>query len=374
MEIIVQILSASWEVFRESAAYMLFGFFVAGIFHVFIQPQKIARRLGKGRVKPVLLSALAGVPIPLCSCGVVPAAAELKRRGANSGATLSFLISTPESGMDSIPVTYALMDPVITVMRPVAAFVTAVVAGIAENSFVARKALGQAPVRDADAKACGCSCGTAAPETVDPSRPPLAERIVAGLKYAFLDLLGDIGKWFLLGVLMAGVISFLIPETLFDHYLDDNFTAMAVMLLAGLPMYVCATSSTPIAAALVLKGLNPGAALVFLLSGPATNIASLSMVAGLLGRRSLMIYLASIVTCSLLFGVLTDALYHGLGITAKASAGQAAEILPYHFELGAAVLLAVLLAVSIWKSYNNRSSCSAGRDKESLTETCRNGV
>ena len=135
MNIIIGILTAAWQVFLESSVYMLFGFFVAGILYVFFKPEKVGRYLGKGRVRPVLLSALAGIPIPLCSCGVVPAAAGLKRQGANKGATLSFLIATPETGMDSIPITYALMDPVITVMRPVAAFITAIVAGIIENIF-----------------------------------------------------------------------------------------------------------------------------------------------------------------------------------------------------------------------------------------------
>jgi hypothetical protein len=130
-----QILAASWHVFLESAVYMLFGFFFAGLLYVFVKPETISRYLGKGKVRSVFLSALAGIPIPLCSCGVVPAAAGLKRQGASNGATLSFLISTPESGIDSIPITYALMDPVITLVRPVAALITAIVAGITENFF-----------------------------------------------------------------------------------------------------------------------------------------------------------------------------------------------------------------------------------------------
>ena len=178
------------------------------------------------------------------------------------------------------------------------------------------------------------------------------------MKYAFVDLLGDIGKWFILGILLAGLISYLIPDTLFESYLTNNFIAMLVMLMVGLPMYVCATSSTPIAAALVLKGLNPGAALVFLLAGPATNIASLSMVSGLLGKRSLLIYLGSIAACSLALGVVTDMIYFGIGITAKASAGQAAEIFPYYVEYAGAAVLAILLAFAIWKNYKEPGACS----------------
>ncbi|MBW2193274.1 MAG: SO_0444 family Cu/Zn efflux transporter, partial [Deltaproteobacteria bacterium] len=286
MRMILEILTASWHVFQESAIFMLFGFFFAGVLYVFIKPETIGRYLGKGKVRSVFLSALAGIPIPLCSCGVVPAAAGLKKQGANNGATLSFLISTPESGVDSIPLTYALMDPVITIIRPVAAFITAIVAGITENFFNRPDGApdSPSPVTCADDDGCGCKNSTS--DKSNPAKASMTAKILAGLKYAFVDLLGDIGKWFIVGILLAGMITYFIPDTVFESYLSNNFIAMLVMLAAGMPMYVCATSSTPIAAALVLKGLNPGAALVFLLAGPATNIASLSMVSGLLGRKS----------------------------------------------------------------------------------------
>jgi uncharacterized protein len=358
MNIIIEILAAAWQVFLESSIYMLFGFFVAGILYVFFKPEKVSRYLGKGRVRPVLLSALAGIPIPLCSCGVVPAAAGLKRQGANSGATLSFLISTPESGMDSIPITYALMDPVITVMRPVAAFITAIVAGTIENFFGKSGRKPKNTLHNSCSASGNHSCNGPSLIPLNPAKISLSAKIVIGLKYAFVDLLGDIGKWFIAGILLAGLISYLIPDTLFESYLTNNFIAMLVMLMAGLPMYVCATSSTPIAAALVLKGLNPGAALVFLLAGPATNIASLSMVSGLLGKRSLLIYLGSIAVCSLALGIVTDMLYSGIGITAQASAGQAAEIFPYYVEYAGAAVLAILLAFAIWKNYKEPGACS----------------
>ncbi|MBL7179114.1 MAG: SO_0444 family Cu/Zn efflux transporter [Pseudomonadota bacterium] len=357
MNIIINILYASWQIFLESAVYMLFGFFVAGVLYVFLKPEKIGRYLGRGKVRSVFLSALAGIPIPLCSCGVVPAAAGLKRQGANNGATLSFLISTPESGMDSIPITYALMDPVITVIRPVAAFITAIVAGTAEN-FFGNSDDESKPALPSSCSASGeCGCNGSSSNPSEPTAISLTARMISGLKYAFVDLLGDIGKWFIVGVLLAGLISCFIPDTLFESYLANHFIAMLVMLLVGLPMYVCATSSTPIAAALVLKGLNPGAALVFLLAGPATNIASLCMVSGLLGKRSLLIYLGSIAVCSLVLGFFTDMLYFGIGVTAKASAGKATEIFPYYVEFAGAAVLAILLAFAIWKNYKGQGSC-----------------
>ncbi|MFC1830242.1 SO_0444 family Cu/Zn efflux transporter [Thermodesulfobacteriota bacterium] len=352
-------LTASWHVFEASAIYMLFGFFFAGVLYVFIKPETIGRYLGKGRIRSVFLSALAGIPIPLCSCGVVPAAAGLKKQGANNGATLSFLISTPESGVDSIPLTYALMDPVITLIRPVSAFITAIVAGITEN-FFNRSADGvsnpPSPVTCATDGDCGCSNSTS--DNNKPTKNSMTAKIMAGLKYAFVDLLGDIGKWFLVGIFLAGLITYFIPDNVFESYLSNNFIAMLVMLAVGMPMYVCATSSTPIAAALVLKGLNPGAALVFLLAGPATNIASLSMVSGLLGRRSLFIYLGSIAVCSLTLGLLTDLLYFGIGISAKATAGQFSEIFPHQIELAGAAVLTALLLFAFYHSFKGHTSCA----------------
>lgn len=355
---IYQIFAASWHIFLESAVYMLFGFFFAGLLYIFLKPETIARYLGKGKIRSVLLSALAGIPIPLCSCGVVPAAAGLKKQGANNGATLSFLISTPESGVDSIPITYALMDPVITLVRPLSAFITAIVAGITENFFNQSTDVSGDAVPEACSISGACGCKNTGVDQSESAKTPLPVRIFSGLKYAFVDLLGDIGKWFIIGVFLAGLITYFVPDNLFESYLSNNYLAMLVMLVVGMPMYVCATSSTPIAAALVLKGLNPGAALVFLLAGPATNIASLSMVSGLLGRRSLFIYLGSIAVCSLVLGTLTDMLYYGIGITARATAGQFSEIFPYSVELTGAVVLSALLLFAFYNRFREKSACS----------------
>ena len=350
MSIIISILSASWHVFYESAVYMLFGFFIAGILYVFIKPETVTRYLGEGRVRPVLLAALAGIPIPLCSCGVLPAAAGLKRQGANNGATMSFLISTPESGIDSIPLTFALLDPIIAIIRPIAAFITAIVTGLFENVLLPSKSSSD-NIPEVVCSGSGGCCGITVLESqADPVKKPFIGKIVAGLKFAFVDLLGDIGKWFLLGILLAGIITYMIPDSFFQSYLNNNFTAMLVMLMSGIPMYVCATASTPIAAALVLKGLSPGAALVFLLAGPATNIASISMISGLFGKKSLLIYLSSIAICSIVLGLFTDMIYYGMGISAMATAGKAADIIPYYIQISSAVILAVLIIFAFCQS------------------------
>jgi uncharacterized membrane protein YraQ (UPF0718 family) len=349
MNIIISILGASWEVFYESAVYMLFGFFIAGILYVFIKPETVGRYLGKGRVRPVLLAALAGIPIPLCSCGVLPAAAGLKRQGANNGATMSFLISTPESGVDSIPLTFALLDPIIALIRPIAAFITAIVTGLFENVLFPSKNSSDNTPEVVCSGSGGCCGITVLENQAEQVKKSFIAKIVSGLKFAFVDLLGDIGKWFLLGVILAGIITYMIPDSLFESYLHNNFTAMLVMLVAGIPMYVCATASTPIAAALVLKGLNPGAALVFLLAGPATNVASISMISSLFGKKSLLIYLSSIAICSIVLGFFTDMLYYGMGISATATVGQAAEIIPYYIQIGSAVILAALIIFALYQ-------------------------
>jgi len=265
---------------------------------------------------------------------VVPAVAGLKRQGASKGAVLSFLIATPETGADSIPLTYALMDPLMAIIRPVAAFITAVTAGIAQNL------LGNGAA-DPDAPLPGIVLNAV------PIRPPLIARIRMGVRYAFSDLLVEIAPSFIAGLLLAGAIMVWIPETFVEAYLGNPWTAMGAMLVIGLPLYVCATSSTPIAAAFILKGINPGAALVFLLVGPATNAASLTMVSGMLGRRSVSIYLMAVIGCSLALGLMTDQIYGVLGMSPVASAGQAREFIPDAAKTVAAFGLLALMAPAL---------------------------
>ncbi len=362
-------LAAAWYVFFESSPYMLFGFFVAGIIYVFLKPEQVARYFGGRGTRPVVLSALVGVPIPLCSCGVIPAAAGLKKQGASRGATLSFLISTPETGMDSIPITYALIDPLMTVVRPIAAFFTAVVAGISENLLGRRDDIGQNVVCPVPNVTVDQPQPSPSSNALPGAGQPFTSKVADGMRYAFGELLGDIGPWFVFGVLLAGLIITLVPDNLIGGYLGNPLLAMVAMLVAGIPMYVCATSSTPIAAALILKGLNPGAALVFLLAGPATNIATLSMVSGMLGKRSVAIYLAAIVVCSFAMGLLVDYLYVTFQIQPMAVAGQAAELLPEWIKFGSAFVLMVLLGRPFWPA-RKTSKQASDQAPGSCSKTC----
>ncbi len=352
MEIIIGILRASLEIFLETAVYLLLGFLVAGILRAFLRPASVARHFRDGRITSVIYAALLGIPIPLCSCGVVPAVASLKNQGANNGASLSFLISTPESGADSIALTYSLMDPVMTVLRPISAFITAVVAGLIENFSGDSYKNSQEIIPDLTCPIDGCCDGIGCPPDLHAKHHSLWDKLTSGLHFAFDDLMADLAKWFMIGIVLAGAIAFLTPDNFLEGGRGSGILAYLTMMIIGLPMYVCATMSTPIAAALITKGLSPGAALIFLLVGPATNMATISMVWGILGGRTLFIYLLSIIGCSLVLAFGADAIYAGFGISAQAVAGASAkEIFPLWFELLCAIglgLMIVRVALRIW--------------------------
>ena len=330
---VVQVLTEGWAVLAESAPYLLFGFLAAGVLHAFVSTDAVGRHLGNSRVGSVVKAALVGIPLPLCSCGVLPAAIGLRRKGASKGATLSFLVSTPETGVDSMALTYALMGPVFAVVRPLAAFLTAVVAGVSENLWG-----DDAPPPEVKLP-CGCA------ETPLPDSAPLGARLREGLRYAFVNLLGDLAPWLGVGFLLAGLIGVLVPDAFIQTYLGQGWVPLLVMLAVGIPLYICATASTPIAAALLLKGLSPGAALVFLLVGPATNLASLSVLSGTLGLGTTARYLAAIAGTALAMGWLLDVTLPGLGAMVAAGVGGGGEIFPAGLELASALLL---VALAVW--------------------------
>jgi len=340
MDLISSIFVESWQLLLDAAPYILFGIVIGGLLKVFLSPAYVARHLGQGRFSSVFKAALFGVPLPLCSCGVLPAAAALKKQGANNGATAAFLISTPESGVDSIAVTYALLDPIMTVARPLAAFLTALAAGLTENLL--RPPKPRLAMADFSCVVDGCCDGIDCPPEIHAAHHSLAGKLLAGMRYALGELWGDLAGWFFFGLLLAGGISALIPETLITGYLSGGLGSMLLMLAFGIPLYICATASTPIAAALILKGISPGAALVFLLAGPATNMATLTVLANLLGKRTTLVYLTAIALGAILCGLAVDGVYALLSIEAKGVVGQAAEIMPYPVQLGATLLLLAL--------------------------------
>ncbi len=272
---------------------------------------------------------------------MLPAAASLKKQGANKGATTAFLISTPESGVDSIAVTYALLDPIMTVIRPVAAFVTAMFAGVLENIISFEKPDSAVKI-DNSCPVDNCCDGVDCPPQKHKRHHTRLQKIRAGVRFAVVEVWGDIVMWFFVGLLLAGTITALIPDDLMARWLGGGMPSMLLMLVFGIPLYICATASTPIAAALILKGVSPGAALVFLLVGPATNITSLSVLIGILGKKSVIRYLAVLAFMAVLFGLGIDHLYRLAGISPQAVIGEAGELVPYHFKIAASFILIVL--------------------------------
>ena len=339
---IINSLMSTWDLLMDSSIYMIAGLMFSGVIHVFLSPDTISNHLGKGRFISVIKAAVLGIPLPLCSCGVLPTAVTLKKQGANNGATTAFLISTPESGVDSISVTYALLDPIMTIARPVAAFIMATIAGMTENLFNYSEEKNIVTPDTPDNPGC-CTdndgCLSKAEENTS-----FIKKITYGLRYAFTDVWDDMAGWFFTGLLIAGFITALIPEELINRHLGGGLSSMLLMLVVGIPLYICATASTPVAAELIMKGVSPGAALVFLLAGPATNITSLTVLTGILGKRTTAIYLGSIGLFSIIFGLLVDKFYLQMNISPQAIIGNASEIVPPLLQFAGVI---VLLCISI---------------------------
>ena len=273
---------------------------------------------------------------------MLPAAASFKKQGANKGALASFLVSTPESGVDSIAVTYALLDPIMTVTRPLAAFVTGISAGFLENSLSWKSQPEQIPLVQPSVGAENEPLG---------SKTSLLVRISEGLRYGFREIWAGIAVWFFVGLFLAGVITVYMPDSLSQMILGGGIVAMLAMCLMGMPIYICATASTPIAAAFLLKGASPGAVLVFLLVGPATNMTSLSVLIRILGKMGTIRYLLVIAVVSILFGLGLDSLYQFLDIEARAVISEVRETMPYWLKLSSALILIALFLYHLWDQY-----------------------
>jgi len=397
-------ISEFWFILVESGVWLVGGFLLAGVVHVLLPRDLIARAMaGRGSL---LRAALIGVPLPLCSCSVIPVAAGLRARGASRGASAAFAISTPESGADSIAYTYAVLGPVMAVARPLAALVTALGAG----ALIAVTTTEENPATDTDraaareeptaASCCGsapppapsgcCSapqgepgahdtpaghgaaCAHASTEDTDessssacgcgsPPRPAAAGwagRAAEAVRYGWIDMPRDLGPWLVAGLALSALIGVLMPEDFLAERVGTGLGPMLLMLAAGMPVYVCATASTPVAAALVAKGLSPGAALVFLLAGPATNMATMAWVAKDLGWRALASYLTAIAVCSVAFGVALDALITrgvlGDMTTAFATMASDHEHGTGLFETVFGALLALMLLVGLLPRWARR--------------------
>lgn len=338
---------ATLDISLEAAPWLLLGLVAAGLVKAWMPESALPRWLGGKGFGPIARAALIGAPLPLCSCGVLPVAAELRREGASKGATVSFLVATPETGPDSVALSYALLGPFMAVVRPVAAVFSALAAGLLVQVLCPpdperRKPI-VAPVAVGGMGVACCPTCIGESEPI-PARPP---GLKYGLAYAFTDLFGDLAHWLLLGILVAGAMqAFLPPQSLAP--LGTGLVGMLAMMAAGIPVYVCATASTPIAAGLMMAGVSPGAALVFMLTGPATNLATLAVVRRDLGNRALAGYLGGIAAGALVAGAIADALAGAVGLDIPTQLAAAGEVMPPVVErVSGAVLAFFLLRVLV---------------------------
>jgi uncharacterized protein len=335
--ILTDIIYESWLVLGQMAPYLLFGFLAAGILSICFSPQWIERHLGRPGFRPVVNASLLGVPLPLCSCGVIPVAASIRRHGASRAATTSFLLSTPQTGVDSIAITYALLGPLFAIFRPIAAFVTGLVGGGLVQLF------GESNGEDRSAGENKHACTEAC--CADKGSRNFVWR---SLSYGFVTLPHDIGAALVFGVIVAGAISALIPNNQWQAYLGGGIVSILIMMALGVPLYVCASASVPIAAGLIHMGASPGAALAFLIAGPGTNAATITTTWKLLGRRTALLYLLTIAVSAVGCGLLLDWLY---SISAFALPDLATHV--HHHETGGgwlstfwAVVLLLVIAFS----------------------------
>ena len=310
------------------APYLLLGFFVAGVLHVFVPQRFYANYLSRNNKLSVLWAALLGVPLPLCSCGVIPTAIGLRNEKASKGAIASFLIATPQTGIDSILATFSLMGLGFAIIRPVAALITGVCGGLLVNRLV----------RDDD------SCSLEEKSQTSNLKPQ--SKLWRVLKYGYYDILRDIGLRLIIGLIVAALIQVAVPDEFFLSFGSQPLLQMLVILIIAIPMYICSTGSIPVAAALIMKGLSPGAALVMLMAGPAVNLASILVVHKAMGRRFTWIYLLTIVVFSVLFGLLLNATGWDFSVASHGACCMTSA-LPSTFKLICATVLTLLIIFAL---------------------------
>ena len=340
-----------FELINSMSPYLLLGFTLAGIMHAFVPRTIYNRYLSGNSFRSVLNAAILGIPLPLCSCGVIPTAMSLRKDGASKGATISFLIATPQTGIDSIIATYSLMGLPFAILRPTAAFVTALFGGSLTNYIDSKEDV----FEKENTKDCCCR---------QEEKETFGQKIRKAMGYAYIEMMQDIGKWLVMGLIVAGIITVFVPDTFFSIFTDKPLASMLMVLLFAIPMYLCATGSIPIAVALMLKGLSPGTALVLLMAGPAVNVASLLVIGKVMGKRSLLTYLFSIISCAILFGLGIDYLLpREWFITPLAQIHACHDCGISYFNTVCTAILALLLANAFIQRYrkkkDNTCSCHA---------------
>ncbi|CAM4304341.1 SO_0444 family Cu/Zn efflux transporter [Pseudoalteromonas ostreae] len=405
-----------WQLFLLSAPWLMLGLLIAGLLNVYLPANFLNKHLGKEGFWTTVKAALIGAPMPLCSCGVIPAAIGLRRAGASKSATTAFLVSTPETGVDSVSVSYVLLGPFMAIIRPIAAICSAIVAGVlvgrdaekmqttdhssevnnekkladtisccSTKSVAAEEKASCCSTKSAaveekasccstqsvaveekasccstksaavEEKASCCSTQSAAAEEKasccdTPSAAPASQwqKMKQAVSFSCNKLLSDTMKWLMIGLFFAALVQTYVPESFLTQW-GSGILAMLVVIAISIPMYICATASTPIAAGLLLSGVSPGAVLVFMLAGPATNVATLGVVANELGKRAVVAYLVGVIGIALIFGFLTDYLVAEFGFVVTPLLGEEHQVLPHWLSLLCGIILALLMVRLVLK-------------------------
>ena len=321
-----------WSLCVEMAPYILLGMLVSGIISVFINSDMIFKHIGPKDFTSTLKSTLFGVPLPLCSCGVIPVAATLRESGASKGSTVSFLVSTPQTGVDSVFLTYGMLGPVFALFRPIAAFVSGILSGVLINNFDDDE---HYHIRKEDLKKT--------------NQLQIKDKIISGVKYGFISLPADIVVPLFKGLIVAAAISiFLPPDYIANHFTSNIYVQFFTMLVISIPFYVCATASIPVAVALMAKGISPGAAFIFLMAGPATNASSIAVIKNILGAKTLYLYLALISFSAIFFGFIFDLFF-------KETAFTIPDMLHHHDHgSGIDTLLGFVFIITLINAYISR--------------------
>ncbi len=347
IDIIIRYFHALVMLTTDMAPYLLFGFLVSGLLKVALPPDLLSRYMGKSNFSSVLNASLLGIPLPLCSCGVLPAGISLNKNGASKGASVSFLISTPQTGVDSLLVTYSMLGLPFALIRPVAALFTGVMGGVLTNKFDKTKVV-------------------ASKENMENPSPKKKFSLYALFHYAFIEMVGDIAKWLVIGLLIAAMITVLIPDHFFSEFAMNGIVGMLVILAVSIPLYVCATASVPIAAVLLMKGLSPGAMLVFLMAGPATNAATMAVIGNNLGKKTLAVYLTTLIVGSMAFGLFIDYLLPGSWFNPLMQMGHEHqhELLPSWLSNVSSLVLAGFIVYSFVIKIKNKNQSKMNQSKD----------
>jgi len=355
---LIEILEETLLLFLEMAPYIMLGLLFVGLLNLFFNKDLIVKHVGKNNFMSVLKAALFGIPLPLCSCGVVPSAVYMSKNGASKGAVVSFLIATPQTGIDSMIATYGMLGWVFAIFRPIAALIMGIAGGTvvrfirSENDS---RTISFQEYKPAENKFDNCECEDDCDDDCDCKIEKQQSKFKTFFQYSFVEFLDDISVQFVIGLFISGLIAYFIPDNFFSgSFLNNGIAGMLLMVLVGVPMYVCATASIPIAVTLMMKGFSPGVAFVFLAAGPATNAASFTIIMNVLGKKIAVTYVAIISVTAIIFGLLLDKIFEYFNLNVHSVMNHThnhSDMLSAEFKWFVGAIFFTLLAASFYRKF-----------------------